>query len=423
MPGAPLGQAQGSWRVPRGLTTLSGRRWPGRYLTFSCRVLMMSLSRVPPTSSSKTQRLTAGSKRCSRAALPPTILAMAEPLQGHRAMEVCRDGGGGGNLPRRGTGETGRSPVAGADNADLLASHGRSVPYATLCLAAAAALSLRPWGPPPGPPCGEGSRARPPHPTGHGLGRGSGPCSLPGQGEPQQLFTLVTQAARARVQQLRERQVQEGNRGCGQTGAGLLGHHPLLRAVSVSSTRITFANQMKDEHGRAEPGQPELLVAQSMADVVPTCPPTRLHHPRTKEGEQLPSFAGGFYYNWVTATRTRYKKNLVHEKNNVQLIKTVILQQLHLPPQYPAPSMRTCPEAPPAAASALVPRKDTGEGIGERKGRVYYSHTRSYTDTGARATQAPRLAAASQLCQGRVCAQKGCQHHDSAAISQSATDF
>lgn len=71
-----------------GLTTLGGNLCPGRYLTFSCCVLMTSVSFLPPTSSSNTHMVTRGSKRASWAALPPTILAMAEPLAGGGAQKV-----------------------------------------------------------------------------------------------------------------------------------------------------------------------------------------------------------------------------------------------------------------------------------------------------------------------------------------------
>lgn len=64
------------------LTTLGGSLCPGRYLTFSCCVLMISVSFLPPMSSSNTHMVTRGSKCASRPALLPTILAMAEPLAG-----------------------------------------------------------------------------------------------------------------------------------------------------------------------------------------------------------------------------------------------------------------------------------------------------------------------------------------------------
>lgn len=66
---------------------------PGRYLTFSCSVLMISVSRRPPTSSSSTHMFTWFSKVLSRAALLPVILAMAEPLRGQsRAVGSGRRG-------------------------------------------------------------------------------------------------------------------------------------------------------------------------------------------------------------------------------------------------------------------------------------------------------------------------------------------
>lgn len=61
-------------------TTLGGSLCPGRYLTFSWSVLMISVSLRPFTVSSNTHMLTVFSKVEWRAALAPTILAMAEPL-------------------------------------------------------------------------------------------------------------------------------------------------------------------------------------------------------------------------------------------------------------------------------------------------------------------------------------------------------
>lgn len=61
------------------LTTLGGSLCPGRYLTFSCCVLMISCQLSALMSSSNTHMVTCGSKCASWAALPPTILAMAEP--------------------------------------------------------------------------------------------------------------------------------------------------------------------------------------------------------------------------------------------------------------------------------------------------------------------------------------------------------
>lgn len=87
------------------LTTLGGSLCPGRYLTFSCSVLMMSVSRRPPTSSSSTHMFTWLSKLLSRAALMPTILAMAEPLQ--------RAQGGRGSGHRGAQGSTGHAVTCG----------------------------------------------------------------------------------------------------------------------------------------------------------------------------------------------------------------------------------------------------------------------------------------------------------------------
>lgn len=70
------------------LTTLGGSLWPGRYLTFSWSVLMMSVSLRPFTISSNTHMLTVVSNWSYLAALAPTILAMAEPL---RTMEAHND--------------------------------------------------------------------------------------------------------------------------------------------------------------------------------------------------------------------------------------------------------------------------------------------------------------------------------------------
>lgn len=85
-----------------GLTTLGGSLCPGRYLTFSFCVLMISVSFLPPTSSSNTHMVTRGSKRASWAALPPTILAMAEPLAGGGAQKVEEWGRAGGIVAREG---------------------------------------------------------------------------------------------------------------------------------------------------------------------------------------------------------------------------------------------------------------------------------------------------------------------------------
>jgi len=62
------------------LTTLGGSLWPGRYLTFSWSVLMMSVSFLPSITSSNTHMFTVVSKPSYCAAFAPTILAMADPL-------------------------------------------------------------------------------------------------------------------------------------------------------------------------------------------------------------------------------------------------------------------------------------------------------------------------------------------------------
>lgn len=84
-----------------GLTTLGGSLCPGRYLTFSCCVLMISVSFLPPTSSSNTHMVTRGSKCDSWAALPPTILAIAEPLVGGGGQKVEESGREGGMVVGR----------------------------------------------------------------------------------------------------------------------------------------------------------------------------------------------------------------------------------------------------------------------------------------------------------------------------------
>lgn len=71
---------------------------PGRYLTFSCCVLMISVSFLPPMSSSNTHMATRGSKCARRAALLPTILAMAEPLLGGETQGSGVGGKGGKSL-------------------------------------------------------------------------------------------------------------------------------------------------------------------------------------------------------------------------------------------------------------------------------------------------------------------------------------
>lgn len=79
-----------------GLTTLGGSLCPGRYLTFSCCVLMISVSFLPPMSSSNTHMVTRGSKCDSWTALPPTILAITEPLVGGGGQKVEESGHEGG---------------------------------------------------------------------------------------------------------------------------------------------------------------------------------------------------------------------------------------------------------------------------------------------------------------------------------------
>lgn len=71
---------------------------PGRYLTFSCCVLMISVSFLPPMSSSNTHMVTRGSKCARQAALLPTILAMAEPLLGGETQGSGVGGKGGKSL-------------------------------------------------------------------------------------------------------------------------------------------------------------------------------------------------------------------------------------------------------------------------------------------------------------------------------------
>lgn len=69
------------------LTTFLGSLWPGRYLTFSCCVFMISVSFFPSIISSYTHMLTIGSKRLDALTLCPIILAIVEPLEGE---ESCR---------------------------------------------------------------------------------------------------------------------------------------------------------------------------------------------------------------------------------------------------------------------------------------------------------------------------------------------
>lgn len=62
------------------LTTFGGNFFPGKYLTFSCVSLMISVNFLPSMSSSNTYMVTRSSKFERRAALTPTILAIADPL-------------------------------------------------------------------------------------------------------------------------------------------------------------------------------------------------------------------------------------------------------------------------------------------------------------------------------------------------------
>lgn len=62
-------------------TTFAGSLCPGKYLTFSCVSLIISVSFLPSIISSYTHMVTVSSKFGNRAALRPTIFAIAEPLQ------------------------------------------------------------------------------------------------------------------------------------------------------------------------------------------------------------------------------------------------------------------------------------------------------------------------------------------------------
>lgn len=64
------------------LTTLAGSFFPGKYLIFSCSVLITSLNFLPSTISSKTHITTSGwnSSLCVFT-VEPTIRAIAEPLK------------------------------------------------------------------------------------------------------------------------------------------------------------------------------------------------------------------------------------------------------------------------------------------------------------------------------------------------------
>lgn len=71
----PLG---GNW-----LTTLNGMTQPGRYLMFSCRLLMMSVNFFPLNNSSFTHRGTCCTNILCSITLRPTIFAITEPLTPH----------------------------------------------------------------------------------------------------------------------------------------------------------------------------------------------------------------------------------------------------------------------------------------------------------------------------------------------------
>lgn len=165
------------------LTTLGGSLCPGRYLTFSCSVLMISVSRRPPTSSSSTHMFTVFSKVPSRAALLPTILAMAEPLRrgerscGRGAPGLPAPGGpqGTGNhaVPREGTWDGGmrraltncRSPRCTPSCHPWLRDAERCAARSPRALFEGCARWGRP-GPPP-------ARPDPPRRTGHRSGHGA----------------------------------------------------------------------------------------------------------------------------------------------------------------------------------------------------------------------------------------------------------
>ena len=63
------------------LTTFAGNLCPGRYFTLTCVSLMISVSFLPSIISSNTYIVTRSSKCGKRAALAPTIFAIAEPLE------------------------------------------------------------------------------------------------------------------------------------------------------------------------------------------------------------------------------------------------------------------------------------------------------------------------------------------------------
>ena len=69
-------------RLFRTRTTLSGSLWPGKYLTFSCFVLMISVSFRPSIISSYTYISTRSTHRAGLFfTLLPMILAITDPLE------------------------------------------------------------------------------------------------------------------------------------------------------------------------------------------------------------------------------------------------------------------------------------------------------------------------------------------------------
>lgn len=67
--------------IKKQLTTLAGNFFPGKYLTFSCVSLIISVNFLPSINSSNTYIVTRSSKFDKRAAFAPTIFAIAEPLE------------------------------------------------------------------------------------------------------------------------------------------------------------------------------------------------------------------------------------------------------------------------------------------------------------------------------------------------------
>ena len=85
----------------------------GRYLTFSCSVLMMSVRFLPSTLSWKTHMVTSSSNWSRSSTLRPTILAMAEPQLPEPTMQTfsfCRGQGEG--LTHRSVCRGGRLPYS-----------------------------------------------------------------------------------------------------------------------------------------------------------------------------------------------------------------------------------------------------------------------------------------------------------------------